>query len=97
METGLAQARAGQSASVDEAFERNDLSFRTSDRCHWCGNPHPPSLAPLLRGAGERSETEGFFRTFLRVGKPHHRFAVPLPFQGRQGGRIATPLVCGIT
>ena len=38
-----------------------------------------PVLGSPVRGAGERSETEGFFRGFLRVGKPHHRFAVPLP------------------
>ena len=24
-----------------------NLSLRTSDRCHWCGNPHPRPLGPL--------------------------------------------------
>ena len=38
------------------------LSFRDSDRCHWRGNPHPPSLAsPFGRGGraqrGRRGQT----------------------------------------
>ena len=38
------------------------LSFRASDRCHWRGNPHPPSLAsPSGRGGraqrGRRGQT----------------------------------------
>ena len=47
--------------------ERQTKGFRKQTVvCHcepapqrWCGNPHPPSLAPCERGAGERSETEG--------------------------------------
>ena len=39
------------------------LSFRASDRCHWRGNPHPPSLAsPFGRGGraqrGRRGQTK---------------------------------------
>ena len=38
------------------------LSLRTSDRCHWCGNPHPPSPpAPLPKGGCHGEAVTGGF------------------------------------
>ena len=41
---------------------QKSLSLRTSDRCHWCGNPHLPSLRPpCLKGAGTAKAVTGGF------------------------------------
>ena len=54
------RVRASSSTALRLAFA---LSFRASDRCHWRGNPHPPSLAsPFGRGGraqrGRRGQTK---------------------------------------
>ena len=42
------------------------LSFRASDRCHWRGNPHPPSSPPSVREVSTRS-IDGGIVTFGRT------------------------------
>ena len=64
------------------------------------GRPSPTAaIAPFLgspaRGAGERSETEGFFRGFLPVGKPHHRCRGPPPLAG-EARRTGHPVGFGL-
>ena len=43
--------------------KRYDLSFRTSDRCHWCGNPH--SLSPKRGRIATTSVRAGFAMTYF--------------------------------
>ena len=46
-----------------------NVSLRTSDRCHWCGNPSPPPLmAPLPKGGWHGEAVTGGFRTAPTAG-----------------------------
>ena len=39
------QMGTAASATVPQTVDKpQNLSFRTSDRCHWCGNPHPKNV-----------------------------------------------------
>ena len=51
-----------------------NVSLRTSDRCHWCGNPHPrPQGPPCRKGAFLRSD--GIFSQI------HKKFSLKLQMQ----------------
>ena len=68
----LASSATGGASPISPSA--GNVSLRTSDRCHWCGNPHPrPQGPPCRKGAFLRSD--GIFSQI------HKKFSLKLQMQ----------------